>query len=49
MIRLMDWQDERIRRNIGFEVEVGSFEKLKKEMLEEFEKCNWLEFFDVHQ
>jgi len=39
MIRLMDWQDELIRSRIGFEVETGSFEKLKKEMLHEFESC----------
>ncbi len=39
MIRLMDWQDELIRANIGFEVESGSFEELKKKMLNDFEKC----------
>lgn len=39
MIRLMDWQDELIRSRIGFEVETGSFEKLKSEMLQEFESC----------
>lgn len=38
MIRLMDWQDQLIRSRIGFELELGSFEKLKKEMLEQFEK-----------
>lgn len=37
MIRLMDWQDELIRSRIGFEVETGSFEKLKSEMLKDFE------------
>ena len=39
MIRLMDNQDELIRSRIGFEVESGSFEKLKKKMLKEFESC----------
>lgn len=38
MIRLMDKQDHWIRANIGFETHKGSFESLKKEMLEEFAK-----------
>lgn len=38
MIRLMDNQDMYIRENIGFEKVDGSFEKLKKEMLQDFKK-----------
>jgi predicted nucleotide-binding protein (sugar kinase/HSP70/actin superfamily) len=38
MIVLMDKIDEYIRSNIGFEVEEGSFEKLKKEFLNELKK-----------
>ena len=36
MIEYMDNIDDYIRKNIGFEVEIGSFKKTKKEMLEEF-------------
>ncbi len=38
MIYLMDRQDHFIRSHIGFEVQEGSFEALKKEMLEAFSK-----------
>ena len=36
MVRYMDLIDDYIRENIGFEVEKGSFIKLKKEMLNSF-------------
>ena len=36
MVRYMDLIDDYIRENIGFEVEKGSFMKLKKEMLNSF-------------
>src|SRR5574344_2139338 len=38
MIRSMDKIDDYIREYIGFEVEKGSFKKLKKSMLEEFKQ-----------
>lgn len=38
MVKYMDRIDDYIRRNIGFEVHKGSFEKLKKEMLVDFKK-----------
>lgn len=38
MIKKMDDSDEYIRKNIGFEKVIGSFEKIKKEMLESFSK-----------
>lgn len=38
MIKYMDQIDHYIRENIGFEVNKGSFEKLKNEMLKEFSK-----------
>ena len=38
MIAYMDTIDDFIRKNIGFETTKGSFEKLQKEMLEEFSK-----------
>lgn len=40
MIRYMDEIDHYIRANIGFEVEKGSFERVKKEMLEAFQKVH---------
>lgn len=50
MIRLMDWQDERIRKDIGFEIEPGSFERLKKEMLKEFEQCKgFISLFRIYK
>lgn len=39
MVRYMDLIDDYIRENIGFEVEKGSFIKLKKEMLNSFYNC----------
>lgn len=36
MIKYMDRIDDYIRKNIGFEVEKGSFETIKKEMLNEY-------------
>ena len=36
MVKYMDRIDDYIRKNIGFEKEKGSFEKLKNEMLESF-------------
>lgn len=38
MVKYMDRIDHYIRKNIGFEVQKGSFEKVKKEMLESFKK-----------
>lgn len=38
MVKYMDRMDDFIRKNIGFEIEKGSFERLKKEMLESFKK-----------
>ncbi len=50
MIRLMDWQDEKIRSNIGFEVVPGTFEKLKQEMLQEFENTKgFLSLFRMYK
>ena len=40
MIKYMDDIDHYIRGNIGFEVEKGSFLKLKEEMLKNFSKVN---------
>lgn len=39
MIRYMDLIDHDIRANIGFEVVPGSFETIKKEMLQDFSKA----------
>lgn len=39
MVRYMDDIDQIIRKNIGFEIEKGSFIKMKKEMLDKFSKC----------
>lgn len=38
MVKYMDIFDDYIRKNIGFEVEDGSFEHLKKKMLKSFSK-----------
>lgn len=38
MIKYMDSIDFIIRENIGFEIETGSFDKLKKQMLKDFSK-----------
>lgn len=38
MVKYMDKIEDYIRQNIGFEIEIGSFEKLEKEMLEKFTK-----------
>jgi len=40
MVKYMDKIDHYIRKNIGFEVEKGSFEKLKSEMLLAFSKVS---------
>lgn len=40
MVKYMDKIDHYIRKNIGFEVEKGSFEELKEEMLNSFVKVN---------
>ena len=42
MAKYMDRIDDYIRENIGFEVDKGSFIRLKKEMLKDFYNCNGL-------
>ena len=42
MVKYMDRIDDYIRENIGFEVDKGSFIRLKKEMLKDFYNCNGL-------
>lgn len=42
MVKYMDSIDEFIRENIGFEVDKGSFIRLKKKMLNDFSKCKGL-------
>ncbi len=38
MVKYMDKLDKYIRKNIGFEAKKGDFKRVKKEMLEEFQK-----------
>lgn len=42
MVKYMDIIDNYIRENIGFEVDKGSFIRLKKKMLNDFSKCKGL-------
>ena len=42
MVKYMDKIDDYIRENIGFEVDKGSFIRLKKKMLNDFYNCNGL-------
>lgn len=42
MVKYMDIIDDYIRENIGFEVDKGSFLKIKKKMLNDFSNCKGL-------
>ncbi|MBO5095326.1 MAG: 2-hydroxyacyl-CoA dehydratase [Bacilli bacterium] len=50
MIKYMDKTDDCIRKNIGFEIEKGSFEKINDEMLYKFSKVkNPIELYFIYK